>query len=79
MEGTSTEAPNPANRLNEAAEIRAWRMEKVRRWPRRARVLAVRIFVVGICAVLLLVVLGQVVTFTTTQIVTRSSVPHLKP
>jgi hypothetical protein len=65
---------------DEAAEIRAWRVEKVRRWPGRALVFALRLVAVCICAALALVVLGEAISFTTTSIhgVSRDSAPRQK-
>ena len=79
-EDTGGRAAGSVSPRAEAAEIRAWRLEKVRRWPRRVRVLAVRIVAVCVCALLALVVLEQVISFTTTstQGVSRSSIPHQK-
>jgi energy-coupling factor transporter transmembrane protein EcfT len=75
---TGARADGRASPRAEAAEIRAWRLEKVRRWPRRARILAMRIVAVCVCALLALVVLEQVISFTTTstQGVSRSPAPH---
>ncbi len=77
-EETGGKADTRASPRAEAAEIRAWRAEKVRRWPRRARILAIRVVAVCICALLALVVLEQVISFTTTstQGLSRSSAPH---
>jgi hypothetical protein len=77
-EETGGQAESRTLPRDEAAEIRAWRVEKVRRWPRRAWTLAIRLVAVCIFAVLMLVVLGQVIslTSTSTQGVSRSSAPH---
>ena len=64
----------------EAAEISAWRKDKARRLPRRARTLALRIAVLGVGGLVLLGVLGEVVTFATTTMVHSMSggAPHQK-
>lgn len=67
------------SRRIEAAEVRAWRIEKVRRWPRLIRVFGLRILVVCVAVVAVLFVLGQVLPLTTptmTKGVARSSAPH---
>ncbi|HTY66323.1 MAG TPA: hypothetical protein VMH36_06715 [Alphaproteobacteria bacterium] len=77
---TGGRSENRATPRDEAAEIRAWRAEKVRRWPRRAWIFALRIVAVCICAVVALVVLEQAISFTTTSVhgVSRDSAPHQK-
>lgn len=63
----------PGNALDasvlEAAEIRAWRVDKIRRLPRRARIWALRLVVLGVGGLVLLGILSTVVTFATTTIV----------
>lgn len=77
---TGRRADDRAAPRAEAAEIWAWRVEKVRRWPRRVRILAVRLVVVCICAVLALVVLEQVISVATTSMqgASRSNAAHQK-
>ena len=72
------QASDHSPRRTEAAEVRAWRFEKVRRWPRRVRTFGLRIFVICLSAVVVFYVLGQVLPLTTTATkgVARSSVPH---
>lgn len=53
----------------EAAEISAWRADKARRLPRRARIWALRLAVLCVGSIVVLGVLGEVVTFVTTTIV----------
>jgi len=79
-EGTGGRAERHALPHDEAGEIRAWRVEKVRRWPRRARIFAIRIVAVCIFAVVALVVLEQLISLTSmsTQGVSHSSAPHQK-
>lgn len=71
--------PPPQSRL-EAAEIRAWRADRVRRLPRRARILAWRLVAVCVCALLVLGALGEVVPLLTTTVAggLQSDVPHQK-
>ncbi len=77
---TGGRSESRATPRDEAAEIRAWRAEKVRRWPRLAWTFAIRILAVCICAAVALVVLEQAISFTTTSVhgVSRDSAPHQK-
>ncbi len=77
-EETRGRADSRASPRAEAAEIQAWQAEKARRWPRRARILAVRVVAACICALVAFVVLEQVIslTATSTQGVARSSASH---
>lgn len=75
-----TAAVTPPRSRLEAAEIRAWRADRVRRLPRRARILAWRVLAVCICALLVLGALGQVVPLLTTTVAgnLQSGVPRQK-
>jgi len=79
-EETTARVESETSARAETAEIRAWRVDKVRGWPRRARTLAVRIVALCIFAALALVVLGQAISLTTsaTRGVSGASAPHQK-
>lgn len=70
----------PAASRLEAEEVRAWRIEKVRRLPRRARQWTWRVLAFGAGAVLLLAVLGQAVTLVPKSVggATHASAPRQK-
>lgn len=67
------DAGTPAKALDssvlEAAEVRAWRVDKARRLPRRARLWAVRMVMLCVGGLVLLGILGGVVTFATGTLV----------
>lgn len=70
-------APTPTPAA-EAAEIRAWRADKVRRLPRRARIWTWRLVAFCVGTVVLLFVVGEVLTFATSSIknATHATVPR---
>ncbi len=72
------EAPQTAGL--EAAEIRAWRKDRVRRLPRRATVWTLRIVALCVGVLLLFVVLAPVLTVTSDTVshTSRADGPHQK-
>jgi hypothetical protein len=69
MSDASTQPKDLAASALETAEISAWRADKKRQWPRRARLWAVRIVALAVGAVVTLGVLGAITTFTTNTLV----------